>query len=1235
MAVVGEASIIVRAVTNRIRPDIERAFSGLDAIGEREGAKISNAFSRGLKSGGGGDGKIFSAKFLGEAEAARRAFNKLVQVGYFLGPAISGVVGAIGALGAGLVSLVSILGAATPALFAVAGALASVGIAAVTAKLAFGGVGAALQAGIKAQKGSVNNTRAIEQAENRLADARVRLRRLLNEEQYERIAEAQRRAADAENSAVDAQISSIRSVRAYNDAQKRTKKALEDLNDARDEAREKIQQLRFEVEGGAISEKKARLEFEKARDALQRVQDLPPNSRARQEAELAFAEADLNLRRAIDRNKDLKKEEADATRLGVEGSKQVVAAKDAIAQAQIAEKDAAIDAARAIRDAAIARKDADQAAQDASKDGKVIRDINRDIADAREAVREANKDLDEAKKGGSSANAFADAMKELSPEAQKFVEFLIGIRGEFQKLRAAAGRELFPKLEVAIQTLVDKLFPVLEPALERIGGKLGDFAVDFADAITSTQNLKNIDAIFKNSEGVIDDLSGVTSNLTGVFLALLRAAGPLTRRFTTWLEKLTKSWEMSLNTEDGIKKMTSRFNKAGDVAARIGGIFRNLIDAFKEIGKAVMNGGAGELLLTYFEDATKGFADLMKQMNADGSLGEYFLKATENATKVLDLLGNIVAEILKLGDDEGVGKFVDSLSRATDTFGEIGAVLNTGAPALGTFVEQFALLIKNLTESGSINIFFEILTDVLGVVNDIVGSPFGKWLLGLLAPAFAVTRALGLIGRIGSFGFKVLVGNIMAPINMMKSFKGTLSKIPDAWTTLRLKGMYAMDAVKKGWSGITTAASTAKTGMLKAFQAAGTKIQAGAAAGLNGLKSVFATLGAAAKTAALAVGNALKAMALAVGRAMMTIGRFLMANPWILLIAALVAVVVLIIKNWDKIKEVVGNALKWVGEKVSAAWNWVKEKTSAVWNAIVSFITTIPQRLLDGIKALATTVLEFINKYHPIMVIWRLVTENWDKIKTFFTELPGKIKDAIVSLSTSVLEFINKYHPLLVLWRLINENWDKVKGWFTSLPGKILDSIRAMATTVWGFIKQYNPVTLLLNIAKSVWPTVSSFLSGKMTEIVNFIKGLPTRITTAAKGMWNGITNAFKDAINVIIRGWNKIEFKIPGFKVGPIGYSGFTLGLPDIKELAKGGVVKPTTGGTLARIAEAGRPERVEPLDPSGLSNRDRAIIDKLSGGPSKEVTINVYPSPGMDERELANLVSRQLAYQMRKGAA
>jgi hypothetical protein len=45
--------------------------------------------------------------------------------------------------------------------------------------------------------------------------------------------------------------------------------------------------------------------------------------------------------------------------------------------------------------------------------------------------------------------------------------------------------------------------------------------------------------------------------------------------------------------------------------------------------------------------------------------------------------------------------------------------------------------------------------------------------------------------------------------------------------------------------------------------------------------------------------------------------------------------------------------------------------------------------------------------------------------------------------------------------------------------------------------------------------------------------------------------------------------------------------------------------------------------------------MIELLSSGQGGGMTVNVYPSPGMDETELASLVSRQIAFQLRRGGA
>jgi hypothetical protein len=140
----------------------------------------------------------------------------------------------------------------------------------------------------------------------------------------------------------------------------------------------------------------------------------------------------------------------------------------------------------------------------------------------------------------------------------------------------------------------------------------------------------------------------------------------------------------------------------------------------------------------------------------------------------------------------------------------------------------------------------------------------------------------------------------------------------------------------------------------------------------------------------------------------------------------------------------------------------------------------------------------------------------------------------------------------------------------------------------------------------------------------------------ALKNLWSGLTDGLKNAWSNAKAWWNanvaSKKLKIGGATILGKTLPSFELGFPP---LAKGGIVMPSPGGTIARIGEAGRPERVEPLDPDGLSRRDKAMIKLLAGGQGAGMTVNVYPSPGMDETELASLVSRQIAFSLRRGGA
>jgi hypothetical protein len=211
----------------------------------------------------------------------------------------------------------------------------------------------------------------------------------------------------------------------------------------------------------------------------------------------------------------------------------------------------------------------------------------------------------------------------------------------------------------------------------------------------------------------------------------------------------------------------------------------------------------------------------------------------------------------------------------------------------------------------------------------------------------------------------------------------------------------------------------------------------------------------------------------------------------------------------------------------------------------------------------------------------------------------------------------------------------------------------AVAALVAGLIYFFTQT----EIGKKVWKAFTDFLVDAWNNILKFFSGMGkwfgdlwNGIVSGIQAAWTGVGNFFKGLINGYIGLWEGfINFLVDGLNgllkaanTG-LGFLGDLIGqnleialIPKVvlPRLAKGGVVSPSSGGSLVNVAEAGKPERIEPLDANGLSKRDKALMKQMSGG-STGVTINVYAGPEMDIRELATEVSRRLAFTMRKGAA
>lgn len=252
--------------------------------------------------------------------------------------------------------------------------------------------------------------------------------------------------------------------------------------------------------------------------------------------------------------------------------------------------------------------------------------------------------------------------------------------------------------------------------------------------------------------------------------------------------------------------------------------------------------------------------------------------------------------------------------------------------------------------------------------------------------------------------------------------------------------------------------------------------------------------------------------------------------------------------------------------------------------------------------------------------------EALDPILKFLLELlipavGGAIEGMLNSLS-SIIDFISNTVGILFdsVGLVVEGILDLFKGDFKSGFIKIFGGIGIALLGIVQFI--VNGVITLINVAiiDRINSFISSIAEGPIGKFIKDTFGLDaTKVKVGKLGLvdWTGDARRNLDSY---IASQNQASAVTTRTRAN---------GLP---KLAMGGVVYPSVGGSIVNVAEAGRPERIEPLDPNGLSKRDLAMIKELSGGPGINVTVN--PSAGMDERELAEIVSRRIAFEIRKGS-
>jgi len=207
-------------------------------------------------------------------------------------------------------------------------------------------------------------------------------------------------------------------------------------------------------------------------------------------------------------------------------------------------------------------------------------------------------------------------------------------------------------------------------------------------------------------------------------------------------------------------------------------------------------------------------------------------------------------------------------------------------------------------------------------------------------------------------------------------------------------------------------------------------------------------------------------------------------------------------------------------------------------------------------------------------IIWAYENVDWfrdsvDAVVEFFRSdfLPILIstKDTLISSFDAAYKFVSPIIDMFV---------GQVQA-MIDIAGGLITFVKGVFTGDWDAAW-----TGIKDTFSGVWDYITAPLEA-FPEMLGNMGGL---IAAAAVGMWDGIKNSFRGAINFIIDGWNGLEFKIPGFDPPGPGpkFGGFTLGLPHIDRFHSGGVfTSSTVAGEGLAILQHG--ERVTPAPAFG----------------------------------------------------
>ena len=777
-----------------------------------------------------------------------------------------------------------------------------------------------------------------------------------------------------------------------------------------------------------------------------------------------------------------------------------------------------------------------------------------------EALEQAQEDVVKAFERGDLGKdqymAFQREVEETRGVLNRYKADLSGLQSEQERL--SSNTERLDKLFAATGSSVDDYADVLgsrlvtairngtassdqlKTAVEKIGkavtGGKADIkqltdALDTVDDGQAVRNLINdLNGVGDAAQGAADDIGEIAQATKGT--ALMEAADQLSVVGDKIQDVGDKAVSAYAETETAVSKVNAYFGETGEAA-----------EASAEIVKNVYGSGVGQSMDAVAE------AVIMVKKNL-GDLGDTDLtNLTKQALTLEELYGIDMNETLRgvnslmkqygLTAQEAMDYIVRGTQNGLDKTNELGDNLSEYAGKFeqaGYSASEYFQLLQNGLQGGAYN---------LDKVNDAINEVTTRLADGTIGDSIDLysqkTQSLFLAWQNGEATQKQVIDSIVADIANCTNEQQALNMAAEAFGTMaedgNLKFITSLTSVGETYDSVAGSAENlfsqtqtpmqemeANTRKLQqALVPLGEKIVELAnvvlpplVAIITAVSEVFGMLPEPVQNFVIILGTLLVAFtaltpviaALAVSFGALNIS-LLPVIGIIAGVAAAIAGIIAIVKNWGAITEWFGNL-----------WQTVSQKLMELWNGLAVFFTeTIPAAFQ-----------KFIGFFSAIPDWW---SGLWSQVSAFFANtwnaiLQNPIVQLVVTTITSLWE--NAKNTLQGIWSGICQ--------LASDAANIWNNIRNAASQIWSGIRQVvtsaasglkqgveTVLSALSQFASQIWSamkqTASSAWNGIKTTVVNIASSLREAAVTAFQRMVSGIGSALSGLYSVVSNGFS------------------------------------------------------------------------------------------------------------------